>query len=177
METREVSRYRTVLGGIAFEVPNARFRECPKCGEIAVSGPEIKRWRSALRDHLERIDAIPSSDDIRQLRDEIGCSAADFAAVLGVTRQTVHAWERADQRSLQLGPASLLLSLMLQDIASGRRAIWSRLVGLARERGQQLRDLPTEDATPPSGTGSDRPSAALRQRAAGAPSFGGRQAA
>src|SRR5712692_10976431 len=49
---------------------------------------------------------------------------SDFAKLLGVTRQTIHAWEWTDLAALQLGPPALLNAAMSAAILGDDFSAW-----------------------------------------------------
>ncbi|HPB41359.1 MAG TPA: helix-turn-helix domain-containing protein [Sphaerochaeta sp.] len=51
-----------------------------------------------------------SSEDIKQIRKQVGLSQAVFASSLGVSKKTVEAWERG--RNTPAGPSRRLLQLI-----------------------------------------------------------------
>jgi hypothetical protein len=43
-----IERYPAKLGGISFDVNDAKISKCGSCGNIAVSAKELYRWRDIL---------------------------------------------------------------------------------------------------------------------------------
>lgn len=56
-----------------------------------------------------------TSDEIKQIRQKAGVSQVIFAAILGVSKKTIEAWERG--RNTPSGPSCRLLQL-IRDIPS-----------------------------------------------------------
>jgi transcriptional regulator with XRE-family HTH domain len=65
-----------------------------------------------------------SPEDIKALRQELGCTARELAAALGLEQETVLAWERGD-----LFPTKRLVSQMAELRSKGPSAIPKRKRG------------------------------------------------
>lgn len=131
-----IPTHETRLGGVPLVVQDARVSRCTHCGEISVPGEELKRWRQIQRQQLASRSQIPRPREVKEIRQTAGLSVADFAALLGVTRQTVHAWERDDSEGVQLGPGALLLKLLAEELSGRLRGCLDGLVSAAAARGQ-----------------------------------------
>jgi putative zinc finger/helix-turn-helix YgiT family protein len=143
-----VPRYQARLGGIPFEIENARLWRCDSCDEIVVTAEDLKDWRKAQRAYLQLKGGVPSGDRVRRLRERLKLSAADLAALLAVTRQTVHAWEREGLQALQIGPAALLLLLLELETKGQANGVLAALITNAHRRGQATSiTLPEGDGT------------------------------
>ena len=132
---REVlPEYEAKLGGVSFTVTHAEVARCSNCGHVIVTAKELERWREQQKNELQAKGDVLSSDRVSGLRIAMQMSVAEFAALLAVTRQTVHAWEA---RGLSLGPATLLLRLLEEEqSARGMRGVFDRLLSAAKARGQ-----------------------------------------
>jgi len=170
-----IPRHETRLGGIPLVVPDASIARCPTCGETLVSATEMERWRDVQRQQLQEAGQVPSSGEVARIRGAFGFSVSDFAVVTGVTRQTVHAWERARGAGMPFGPASLLVGLLGRELARRVTGVCSALVEAATDRGQEVKcaQQGLEEAVPRAAPTQKRspPGPALRARAPGAPSF------
>jgi putative zinc finger/helix-turn-helix YgiT family protein len=142
-----IPSYSTRMQGVPVQVDNAEIRVCRECGEEVVSAKELKRWRDTQRRQLSETGCIPKPAEIRELRERIPMSQKDFAALLGVTRQTVSAWEREGGWALQFGPASLLLGLLKAHLNGQDVAVLPYLLTAANERGQRISPKATEELT------------------------------
>jgi len=96
----------TKLGGIPVRVKDAQIARCNHCGETSVSAGELARWEQLQKAQMQDKLQVPSPREVKSVRESFGLTVSDFAALLGVTRQTVYAWERADTGGMQLGPLS-----------------------------------------------------------------------
>src|SRR6267142_1441274 len=94
MELVTQPTYVTQIKGARVEVPNAQFWRCSLCGEKSVSASELRRWESIA--HAIVASSLPSAANVKSIRERLGLSVSDFAAILGVTRQTIYSWERPD---------------------------------------------------------------------------------
>jgi putative zinc finger/helix-turn-helix YgiT family protein len=68
-----------------------RGSRCDRCGETLTPGPEIERFELKVGEALAR--AEPSGEAARFIRKALGYRAADLAALLGMTPETVSRWE------------------------------------------------------------------------------------
>lgn len=176
MRLQVVADYETRLGGVPVVVPDARIGTCANCGETLVCADELERWRDLQRQQLQDAGQVPSAREVSRTRESLGLSVSDFAVLMGVSRQTIHAWERQDGRGMQFGPASLLVDLLREQLSGELTGICRALVAAALSRGQEVRSAdnnPRCEAPPASATqGRFGSGLRLRARRSGAPSFG-----
>ena len=154
--------------GVKIVVNDARLSRCPACGEETYSARELQRWRGIKERFLASRGQTPTGADIEQVRERHGLSVANFASLLGVTRQTVHAWERASDAGMKFGPAALLILLLTAEVNGNVRNVFARLLSFAKRRGQ-LESLPEQspqEAPPP-----PLPCCLSQRRSRGTPSF------
>ena len=157
MELKTIPEHATALGGVPFVARDAQVYECSHCGAWTATGKELKRWRAQQQIELQAKGAVPSGADVRRVREAFGLSVSDFASLLAVTRQTVHAWERADGRGMQLGPAALLVKALESELAQQATTLYEVLTAAALSRGVSV------SSSQPPGVGSATES--LRARA------------
>lgn len=124
-------RYTTKLKGVPIEVSDAKFWRCDGCGESIVDAKEIRRWEEIAKKSLAL--QLPTASDVRSVRGEY--SVADFASLIGVTRQTVYVWERC---GVPLGPAALVVALLKEENEGRISGIFQSLVEMASGRGVTL---------------------------------------
>jgi DNA-binding transcriptional regulator YiaG len=172
------------LRGIPTVIPDARIGKCANCDRTQVSAVELRRWEGIQRESLLQSRQIPSPADIRSLRETLQLSVANFASLLGITRQTAHSWERTDTPGLQVSPATLLLGLLNAEVTGAFPGVLAALRLAAEKRGQAIPpDDHSADKEPPRDPPlsptpvSVNPTRALRRRPAGIPTFCSRTAA
>jgi len=122
--------------GVTFSVTNLHSLQCPNCNEIVYGGNELQRLKQIKEQYVAQNNPIPGADEVKRIRAELQLSVAQFAALLGVTRQAVYSWEDPNATKLKFGPAALLLSLLALDSAG---STYISLLQMAHNRGQ-LRD-------------------------------------
>src|SRR5262249_41372856 len=125
------------------------------------------------QEQLQAAGEIPTPEEVRRIRTALGLSVSDFAKVLAVTRQTIHAWERTGLNALQLSPAALLLGLLAEEIAGRGNGVFRFLLRKAAARGQEIQ-APT---TPRGGTGGNTTGSLILLRSAGSYFFAGTKTA
>ena len=165
-----IADYAACLAGITFNVKDARISTCKSCGEIVITAEELKRWEGLQQADLERRAEIPAPDVVRSTREAFGLSIADFATLLGVTRQTVHSWERKKSKGMTLGPAAILVKSLHAEAVGQLQGLFAYLIARVGARGQRIRAA--RDSRGLHG-GTLRPSAALRSCPGGCPNFRG----
>ncbi len=174
MVVEVVADHRTKLGGVPVRVKDARIAKCNHCGETSVAAKELQRWERAQQEQLQEGRKVPSPAEVREVRGWLGFSVADFAALVGVTRQTVYAWERVDTGGMQLGPAALVVKLLAEESAGRIHRVTAYLVSAALERGHELEVEPAAEKVEHAHVQvaqANAKSPCLRDRAEGGPSF------
>ena len=169
-----VAEYEARLGGVTFKVPNARIHRCSDCNGISVDAQELKRWRKIRDEHLATLGQAPSPAEVRKLRERLGLSVATLANLLGVTRQTVHAWERENGQGVPFSPSSLLVRMLQVETDQQLPGIFSYLLDAARQRGSFVdpeKHVSQQANAEPSAASAAPRQARLRQRLPGSPTF------
>ncbi|MHC4698803.1 MAG: type II TA system antitoxin MqsA family protein [Planctomycetota bacterium] len=138
MVVEVVADHRTKLGGVPVQIKDARIAKCNHCDETSVSAKELERWERLQQEQLQQRRQVPSPAEVRRIRESLGFSVADLAALVGVTRQTVYAWERVDTGGMQLGPAALVVKLLGEERAGRIPGVTGYLVSAAQDRGHEL---------------------------------------
>lgn len=170
LEIKELHELKTEFEGVSITVPNAEFSECPACGENTYTAKELKRWAEIKQATLAETGALPNGNDVKEIRERMGLSVAQFADLIAVTRQTVHSWERALDQPMKLGPATLILNLLKQEQCGQSANIASCLTKLATMRGKSIDFEPLN--TSREGSGDAGRSVALRpSRPGGCPDW------
>src|SRR5262245_18913471 len=108
--------FETRLRGIPITIPEAHVRKCDSCGEIVFPVKEMRRWEELQLAALRSANALPDSIQIKHIREGLRLNVSQFADLMGITRQTAHAWERTDGGP-GLSPAGLLLLLIAREQA------------------------------------------------------------
>ena len=147
MREKVIPAYRTRLGGVSVVVKDARVGVCDNCGESVVSAAELRRWREIHRLQLAQEGHTPTPAEVRKVREHLGLSVAQFASLLGVTRQAVHAWEKEGGPLMPLGPGALLVGMLKPASGDVASAVYTSLVSAAHDRGQ-LAELETPGRSP-----------------------------
>lgn len=94
---------------------NVPVRECPACGEKAVTIPDAEGLHRALCLHIVRANRALLGQEVRFLRKYLGWSAEHLSAMMGVDPKTLSRWENGRQK---LGPVAerFLRVLVLQKL-------------------------------------------------------------
>lgn len=167
MESTVIASYATSVKGSPCVIPDANVLQCSECGKISVATKEVRRWEQLCEAGLAAGGVIPSPAEVKLLRESLQVSVSEFAALLGVTRQTVHGWERGSQGVKKFGPAAILLQLLVAELAKKADGVWMEINLLAQSRGidtPAMPDLHTEESP-------KEKQSPLRKRNTGGPSF------
>lgn len=136
---KEYLRYSTTVQGMPIIVDKATIGICDKCGEEIVEAKEIERWIEELNRKLKEEGKMVSGEEIRNMRKEHDLGVLDFAFMLGVTRQTVYAWENSSSKGMQFGPAAILLKILEEELKGSIKGVFNLLLKAAKQRGQNIK--------------------------------------
>lgn len=112
VRTTQVHNYKTKIRGYPFVVEKALIGRCDHCQAESFAPEETTRWEDAFFRTLEARHAFLSSQEVLELRTVLGLSMEDFARLIGCTRQSVLAWEKADRSVPPSRMADLLMKLV-----------------------------------------------------------------
>lgn len=92
-EQRAVRRYS--MGGLPHvELHGVEVTTCTACGKEEIAIPRIGQLHRVIAEGFVKQQRMLAPVEIRFLRKHIGLATADFAQMLGVTRETVCRWEK-----------------------------------------------------------------------------------
>ena len=126
-------------------------RRCPRCGAEDVVIPRIEELHGLLATALLRKPGRLVGPEIRFLRRFLGWSGEDFAAHIGVARETVSRWENGHDRMSPVAERLLRLSVAhekpiqdyrveeLASVAKGDSSPLRVIARLAEGRGPRVR--------------------------------------
>lgn len=103
-------RLRLPVNGEDISVPSARFRGCPKCGEIVLRFQDAKRLHEDAIAIYRKRHGLMSADEIRVIRERFGLTQANLARLLRLGANTVSRWESG--RNVQTAAMDILLRLI-----------------------------------------------------------------
>jgi putative zinc finger/helix-turn-helix YgiT family protein len=96
VEREAVRRYD--IGGLPhIELHGVEVTHCTTCGNETIAIPRIGQLHRAIAQAFVTQRRMLAHPEIRFLRKHIGLSGNDFAAVMGVARETVSRWETGSQ--------------------------------------------------------------------------------
>jgi putative zinc finger/helix-turn-helix YgiT family protein len=75
---------------------NVTVQDCPKCGEHMVLIPRLEELHRVIAKHIVEKSARLTGEEVRFLRKQLGVTAKNFAATIGVDPTTLSAWENGD---------------------------------------------------------------------------------
>ena len=133
-----VRDFETKFENVPFVVPEAVIGVCDKCGARHFSGREHERWEELFRKWQDEEGRVMSPAEITKLREDLGLTKADFAALLGTTRQSLHYWEKGDREAPQSRMVDSLLKLVRKSCDEGHVDVVAFLRDCARAAGVQI---------------------------------------
>jgi putative zinc finger/helix-turn-helix YgiT family protein len=149
--------FPTKFENVPFVVPEAVIGVCDKCGARHFDGREYGRWKRLFHEWQEQQQRVMSAGDIRQLREDLGMSKSDFAALIGATRQSVYHWEKGDRETPQSRMVDNFLKLLRKSCDDGQVDVVRFLRDAAHASGIALKALPREAMAPPTASPSQSP--------------------
>jgi HTH-type transcriptional regulator/antitoxin MqsA len=91
-------------------VPDVQHLRCPACGEVLLGYESAKALQERGVDLYRQAHGLLGADEIRALRQRLGLTQAQFAALLHLGLNTVSRWESG--RNVQSGAMDLLLKII-----------------------------------------------------------------
>lgn len=96
--------------GEDIEVPDARHLGCSRCAEVVFSLDQANAWsKAAMQRYRDKHDLL-SAAEIRALREHVGLSQSELAALLRLDADTLARWE--SDRQSQTAALDLLLRMI-----------------------------------------------------------------
>lgn len=90
-------------------------RQCDKCGEHEVAIPNLEGLHRAIARSLAQRHSALLGPEVRFLRKWLGHSGQDFAALMGVTAETVSRWENGKRVLPSVADRALRLMVLRSD--------------------------------------------------------------
>lgn len=144
VRTTRVLNYKTKIKGYPFIVDEAFIGICDQCGAKVFAAQETDRWEQLFYRSMEERHLFLAPEEITALRKSLHLSMEDFARLIGCTRQSLAAWERADRTVPPSRMADLLMKLVQRSFDEGRIDVLAVLLEEAKAWGLHI-----EVQTPP----------------------------
>jgi putative zinc finger/helix-turn-helix YgiT family protein len=110
---RVVEREQRTIDGREFSA-GLPADECSRCGEIYVEGEALANFEKLVAGKLAQ-EGPASGEAFRFLRKAIALKAADLAALLGVTPETISRWENG-QREVDMAAWATLAAIVVDSL-------------------------------------------------------------
>ncbi len=156
VRAKKVRNYATRIDGVPFAVENAMIGVCDQCEAKYFNARETKRWREAFFQEQMKTGRILAATDISNLRGEMRISVADFARLIGCSRQALYLWESTNRAVPQSRMADLLIRLVRESFRVGPVNVVEFLRASLKAAGMNDPDC------------FDKPSSGVEQKAAAA---------
>lgn len=114
-----LERFETRFDGTPFVVENATVGICDQCGAKYFNASEWKAWRERFWKSQESEGRLLSAGAITQIRKSVSMGIADFARLIGCSRQSLYSWECATRKIPQSRMADLILKLVRESHDTG----------------------------------------------------------
>lgn len=135
------TEYKTKIKGYPFVVRDAVVGICDACGAEHFAAEETKRWEKLFHESSVERGFFLSPEGIQQIRRSLNMSMADFAALIGCTRQSLYNWERRDRTRPQSRMADLMIRLVDESHRKAEIDVLRFLVQEAQKLGLTLKVL------------------------------------
>ena len=144
VHTTRIRNYKTKIKGYSFVIDEAFIGVCDHCQARHFAPEETQRWEQLFAHSLEAHHAFLTPQEITELRTALGLSMDDFARLIGTTRQSISAWEKAERTSPPSRTADLLMKLVRQALHGSKVDVVSVLLDEAKKWGIviQIQDTP-----------------------------------
>jgi HTH-type transcriptional regulator/antitoxin MqsA len=86
---------RLTVNGVDVVVPNDRATACEACGEKFYTGAQSREADRKLVNARRSLEGLLAGEQIRQIRQALGLSQANFEKALGIGPKTVVRWENS----------------------------------------------------------------------------------
>ncbi len=100
----------TVVNEEKVTVPGVAHLRCPACDEVLLGYESAKALQERGVDLYRQAHGLLGAEEIRALRQQLGLTQAQFAALLHLGLNTVSRWESG--RNVQSGAMDLLLKII-----------------------------------------------------------------
>ena len=135
VQATKIQNYKTKIKGYPFVVDEATIGICDNCSARHFSAHETKRWEERYFHSLEEQNAFLKSEEIAEIRNQLGLSMEDFARLIGCTRQSIYNWEKTDRKVRPSRMADLLMKLVRESFRTEKVDVISFLLGEAVQLG------------------------------------------
>lgn len=115
----KIRQYDTKIDGIPCSIENAVIGVCDQCGAKYFNARETKSWRNAFFRQQQQKGTILTASGISTLREAMRLSVAEFARLIGCSRQALYLWESPERDAPQNRMADLLIQLVRESFTSG----------------------------------------------------------
>ncbi len=109
-------------------------RRCSACDELHVDGAVVRRFHLAVGCELANL-GVRTGEALRHMRKALGLRAAELAALLDVTPETISHWETG--KVLPNRAAFVAVAALVQDALDGRSTTRERLSVVPDGRGRR----------------------------------------
>ncbi len=128
--------YSTKIQGYPLLIRNATIGICDSCGAKHFDAQETLRWKKEAEAAQNKL--VLSSQEIRELQQLFQLSMEQFAALIGSTRQSLHAWLKPHRVVAQSRMADLIMRLLRESYHHGKIDVLEFLTQQARLIGVEL---------------------------------------
>jgi putative zinc finger/helix-turn-helix YgiT family protein len=127
---KKQKNYKVNIFDEAFVVKEAMIGECDECGTIAYNAKEMHRWNNLYKKWLHNSKLTLSSSKIVSTRKSLGLARQEFAELIGVTRQSISAWEQKKRQSVQPRSIDIIFRMLYDEVKSDSKPFTERLFDL-----------------------------------------------
>ncbi len=123
-----IKNYEVKIFEKPFVVPSAKIGLCGECGSFNYDGKEMHRWRDLYKAWEAKSEDYISPKNIRLIRKSLDLNQRDFAVFIGVTRQSLSAWENDKRPSVQPQSVDIVLQMLFSELENDEKPVTIKMI-------------------------------------------------
>jgi len=125
---RTIKDFEVTLFEKSFLVSDAKVDICEACAAKSYDAKELRRWKKLYERWEQKAANHLGPADIVRIRKSLNLTQADFAQLIGVSRQSLINWEKDSVDYTHTGSVEILLRLLDHDLTHGSNSIMTQKI-------------------------------------------------
>ncbi len=123
-----IKNYEVKIFEKPFIVPTATIGLCNTCGSFNYDGKEMHRWKDLYTAWEAKSEDYLSPQKIQKIRKSLLLNQSEFAAFIGVSRQSLSVWENDKRPSVQPQSVDILLQMLFSELSADNKPVTAKMV-------------------------------------------------
>ncbi|MBU0710432.1 helix-turn-helix domain-containing protein [bacterium] len=123
----EKQNYQIRVDGVEFYIPKAVIGICDSCEAINYDGKEMHRWEQVYKQWQTKSERYVSPQQIKEIRKSLLLNQNEFADYIGVSRQSLAAWENEKRAQVQPNNVDIILRILYDEIGRISRPVSQKM--------------------------------------------------